>query len=122
MASYTARLKDLPTRARTISIMVDETRTYTVPQAATFLRRLTGLLRGGDILLLRPCSSVHGIGMRTTLDVAYIDSSGTVIDTAVLKPWRAHAHRRGAIAAWELPAGELARLGVVRGSRLRFSA
>ncbi|GAA4916690.1 DUF192 domain-containing protein [Nesterenkonia rhizosphaerae] len=121
MASYSTQLKELSARAKTIHIAVDENTTYAVPQAGTFLRRLTGLLFGGDTVLLRPCNSVHGFGMRRTLDVAYIDNSGSVIDTAVLKPWRVHAPRRGAIAVWELPVGELERLGVTRGSTLRFS-
>lgn len=93
-----------------------------VPFAATYLRRLRGLLLGGDTLLLHPCNSVHGFGMRRALDVAYIDQYGTVLDVAQLRPWRAHRPRRGAVAAWEAPLGRLGQLGVERGSTLRFAA
>ena len=93
-----------------------------VPLAATYLRRLRGLLLGGDTLLLYPCKSVHGFGIRAVLDIAYIDQDGTVIEISQLKPWRAHLPRRSAVAAWEVPPGRLAKLGVKRGSRLRFAA
>ncbi|WP_300343843.1 DUF192 domain-containing protein [Nesterenkonia sp.] len=115
-------LNDVPGRVRSVRISSENIGTVEVPQAGTYLRRLRGLLFGGEQLLLRPCSSVHGIGMRRSLDVAYIAGDGTVLDVAALKPWRAHRPRRGAKAAWEAPEGTFAQLGLTPGALLRFQA
>jgi uncharacterized protein len=91
--------------------------------AATALRRLKGLLgRGGlepgEGLLLRPASSIHTLFMRFPIDVVFLDRE-LVVRKVVLElgPWR-FAGARGARSALELPAGEVARRGVVTGERL----
>ncbi|MDR2108557.1 MAG: DUF192 domain-containing protein [Coriobacteriales bacterium] len=55
-----------------------------VKLASSVRSRLVGLLSGqvcpdGEILMLVPCSSVHTYGMREHIDVAFIDSSFTVL-------------------------------------------
>ena len=54
---------------------------------ATSLRaRLIGMLSSsvcaqGETLVLVPCSSIHTIGMRGKLDIAFVDGSGCVLST-----------------------------------------
>ena len=52
--------------------------------ADNFWRRLRGLLgrsglEAGEGLVIRPCNSVHMLGMRFPLDVLYLDRAGTVL-------------------------------------------
>lgn len=114
-------LKELPRRARTVRVTSARGWETEVPWAATYLRRLRGLLFGGDTLLLHPCSSVHGFGMRSALDVVYLDRHGTVLEVTRLRPWRAHGPRKTAVAAWEAPAGHFAQLPLEPGDVLRFT-
>lgn len=115
-------LKDLPRRAKTVRITLEGGVDVEVPHAGTYFRRLRGLLFGGDQLLLNPCASVHGIGLRRSLDVAYIAPNGKVLDVAVIRPWRAHRPRRAAKVAWEAPAGQFSTMGITVGSNLGFSS
>ena len=86
--------------------------------------RLVGLLGRsgldeGDGLWLEPCDSVHMLGMRFPIDVAFLDREGRVLRTAEsLRPWRATWPVRGARCALELPAGTLRRTGTQAGDQL----
>lgn len=111
----------VPRRSRHVRVGTDGRGDIEVPYAGTFFRRLRGLLFGGDELILNPCSSVHGFGMRTALDVAYINSDGRVIDVATLTPWSAHRPRRNSKVVWEAPLGRFEQLGIVPGVQLRFA-
>ena len=77
----------------------------------TRLRGLLGRdrLEPGEGLLLRPCRAVHMLGMRLTLDIAFLDPAGRVVALYPgLRPGqrtRWHGDARDAI---ELPAGTLA--------------
>jgi uncharacterized membrane protein (UPF0127 family) len=74
-------------------------------------------------LLLRPANSVHSIGMRFDLDVAFLDQDGVVLRTVRLRRHRATRivprarsvleAEAGAFEAWGLRAGD--RLVVVPG-------
>lgn len=121
MKRHRSGFSALPRRTKLVRVSSDRGWEVEVPWAGTYLRRLVGLLFGGEMLLLHPCSSVHGFGLRSALDVAYIDRCGTVVDLARLKPWRAHRPRRGAVAVWEAPAGCLEELGLSRGDVLSFT-
>ena len=77
-------------------------------------QRFKGLLGRKDLapgegLLLQPCRSVHMLGMRFPLDVAFLDREGTVVAAYPnLRPGsRTRWHQRAA-SALELPAGTLA--------------
>jgi uncharacterized protein len=93
--------------------------------AATPLRRLRGLLgrpplAPGEGLLLVPAASVHTCGMRTPVDVAFLDDRLVVLRTVErLAPWRV-AGCRGACAALELASGSCARSGLRPGARLEL--
>ncbi len=90
-----------------------------VEVADTLLTRGVGSLgrqRISGCLLLTPCASVHGVGMRRALQVGYLDAAGVVIDVAVLRPGRVHRRRRGARAVLEAELGALTQWGVTPGS------
>ena len=90
-----------------------------VPVAANALRRLRGLLLSQETaLLIVPCSSVHGFGMTRPLETAYLAEDGTVLRTALLRPWRAHGLVRGSVAVLEAEPGSFARWGVETGVRV----
>lgn len=62
--------------------------------AATFLSRFVGLqfrrqLPPNAGLLIAPCSSIHTVGVRFPIDVAFVDSRGLVVAVhESVKPWR----------------------------------
>ena len=59
--------------------------------ADTHRSRLVGLLgRDGyeGALLLRPAKSVHTIGMRFAIDVAFVDKDMVVLRTVTMARWR----------------------------------
>jgi len=87
----------------------------------TRLRGLLGRerLEPGEGLLLRPCRAVHMLGMRLTLDIAFLDADGRVVALyPELRPGgrtRWHAAARDAL---ELPAGTLAATGTREGDTI----
>jgi len=91
--------------------------------ADTWRTRLRGLLGRRELpeaLVLRPSSSVHGIGMRVPLDVALLDRDGRVLRTLVLRPWGMTMPRPGAAAVLEAPAGSFERWGLRAGARVEL--
>jgi uncharacterized membrane protein (UPF0127 family) len=97
-----------------------------VRTAQTFLSRLAGLLgtaaiAEGEGLWIVPCRSVHTLGMRYPIDVAFIDGRGVVIGILEgLPPNRVGRVFRDARGALELRAGTLAATGTAPGDRLEF--
>jgi uncharacterized membrane protein (UPF0127 family) len=96
--------------------------------ADRWLARLRGMLARpapgpGDGLLLTPCSSVHMHGMRFSLDVAFLDRSGTVVALYdSLAPGSRTRWHRNASYALELPSGTLNESGTAIGDVLVWSA
>ena len=82
--------------------------------ADSWWRRAVGLLGQtglppGSGLLLVPCTSVHTVGMRFALDVAFLDGRGRVVHTrSGLRPGRLAIGREMVRAILELPVGTLA--------------
>jgi len=87
--------------------------------ATSLARRTVGLLGRDGIegaLLLRPARSVHSLGMRFAIDVAFCDRNLVVVRTVTLRPnritrpvWRARAvieAEAGAFDRWQLCAGD----------------
>jgi uncharacterized membrane protein (UPF0127 family) len=97
----------------------------TVWRTASAWERMRGLLGrpalgAGEGLWIEPCSSVHTVGMRYPLDLAFIDRAGVVRRTvAALAPLR-FAAGPAAVATLELAAGSLARAGLTEGARLQW--
>ncbi|GAB3591162.1 hypothetical protein GCM10027446_08170 [Angustibacter peucedani] len=93
-----------------------------VEVAASLRQRTVGLLGAHTApttaLLLHPCSSVHSIGMRVDLEVAYLDSDLEVLEVTDLPRWRMHRPRRRAVAVLEAAPGALTAAGLRPGVRL----
>ena len=92
-----------------------------VEVAGTAGERARGLLgRDGleGAILLPRCRSVHTLGMRFAIDVAFLGGSGEVVDLVTpMRPWRL-GHLRvgarqvleaeaGAFAAWKVTVGDV---------------
>ncbi len=87
--------------------------------ADTFRSRLRGLLgRDGldGAILLRPARSVHTLGMRFPIDVAFCDGDLNVLQVRPMRPWRVSLPVRracviieaeqGAFERWQLAVGD----------------
>ncbi|MFE2302049.1 DUF192 domain-containing protein [Streptomyces sp. NPDC059445] len=89
--------------------------------AATARARRRGLLGRSGIegaLLLTPASSVHTLGMRFAIDVAYLDRSSRVLAVRTMRPGRLGLPRPRARHVLEAEAGSMERWGVRRGARI----
>ena len=95
--------------------------------AETARERARGLLGrsslpAGQAMWLAPCRSIHTIGMRFAIDVAFLDRDARVLTIREQLPpfrltwggWRA----RGVL---EFAAGEIARLSITQGQQLLLS-
>lgn len=86
-----------------------------ITMANRFLTRLIGWMGRRHIapdeaLLLRPCAAVHGLFMRTAIDVVFLDRHARVLRMQTLRPW-GWAACRGAAMTLELAPGAVSRLG-----------
>lgn len=97
-----------------------------VRTAGTLLSRLVGLLgtiaiAEGEGLWIVPCRSVHTLGMRYPIDVAFLDARGVVVGIQEgLPPNRVGRVYRDARGALELRAGTLAATGTSPGDLVEF--
>ncbi|MCY3662711.1 MAG: DUF192 domain-containing protein [bacterium] len=84
-------------------------------------RRARGLL-GRDALegalWLPRTRSVHTLGMRFAIDVAYCDAEGRVLAIVTMRRWRLGRPRLRARSVVEAQAGNLQRWGITVGSTL----
>jgi uncharacterized protein len=92
-----------------------------------FWQRARGLLMRQDLLdrqgvLIRPCRSIHTLGMTRTIDVVFLDCDYRVTEVHLsLRPCRALASRsRGTLATLELAAGDVDKFGIQAGDRITF--
>ncbi|MDA8346557.1 MAG: DUF192 domain-containing protein [Thermaerobacter sp.] len=88
--------------------------------AGSFLARLRGLLGRSELpqgagLVIEPCSSVHGIGMRFAIDVVFLDRNNHVAYAMRLPRYGFSPIVRGARCAIELPQGTLQATRTARG-------
>ena len=89
--------------------------------ADTFARRLKGLLGRDGIdgaYLIRPAMSVHTLGMRFAIDVAFCSKDLTVIDVTTMRPNRVSVIRPAARCVIEAEAGAFERWGLRKGDQL----
>ena len=97
-----------------------------IRSADTFLLRMRGLLRTdglaeGEGLWIRPCNSIHSLGMRFEFDAIFLGPDMKVVG-------RYERFRRNRISRvfWnargvlELPAGTIERTGTEVGDEIRF--
>lgn len=89
--------------------------------AASVAQRSRGLLGRDGVdgaLLLRPAMSIHTLGMRFALDVAYCDADLVVLDTLSMRPWRLGRPRFRSRSVIEAEAGVFERWRLRPGDRL----
>ncbi|PID61866.1 MAG: hypothetical protein CSB44_05145 [Gammaproteobacteria bacterium] len=90
--------------------------------ALSFLARFRGVhalgeLTPGEALHFPKCNSVQGFGMKTALDVVFLDRHGVVIECGHLPPGSVRRCRRAA-SVLELAEGQIDALGIVAGEAL----
>ncbi|SDF21964.1 DUF192 domain-containing protein [Sporomusa acidovorans] len=96
-----------------------------VKVADSFLARLVGLLATSSLptgagLLIKPCNSVHTLGMRYPIDVIFVNEAHRVLKiVAGLKSGRMSA-QPGARYVIELPAGTIALTDTQPGDQLEL--
>lgn len=86
-----------------------------------FTGRSRGLLGRDGIdgaMLIKPARSVHTVGMRFAIDVAFCDNDMTVVDTVTMGPFRVTRPRLRARCVVEAEAGAFDRWGLRPGDRL----
>ena len=94
-----------------------------VEVADSFASRLRGLLgRDGcdGALVIRPASSVHTLGMRFDIDVAWCDGDLTVLGTTTMRRNRLGLPRRHCRCIVEAEAGAFERWRLRPGDRLEL--
>lgn len=74
----------------------------------------------GEALVIAPCQGVHTFGMRFPIDVVGLGRDGRVVTVRSAVPPRRIVLALRAATIVELPAGVIARFGLVRGDRLRI--
>ena len=95
--------------------------------ADSFFARLKGLLGTselpeGEALLIRPCNNIHMLGMRYSIDVAFVSEKNQVLKTvAALRPGR-FSHCSAARYVVEMPCGTLQATGTATGDFLEVTA
>jgi hypothetical protein len=92
--------------------------------ADTFFGRLRGLLgrrkmRKGEALVIDPCSSIHTVGMRFTIDAIFLDKKRRVIGLCKsIKPFRFTRVYWNAKYVVELPDSSIERSGTDIGDEI----
>jgi hypothetical protein len=81
-------------------------------------RGLAGRDGIGGALLIRPCRSVHTIGMRFPIDVAYCDEEMTVLRVVCMRRFRVGRPMLRSRAVIEAEAGSFARWNLRPGDQL----
>ena len=85
--------------------------------AESFWKRLVGLLRRSSLeegtgMVIRPCSSVHTLGMAFPIDVGFVDENGRICHILEeMKPGRFSPSVKGARYVIEAPAGTFKEAG-----------
>ena len=102
---------------------------YRTFQAVSFADRLRGMIGrpfeqiGIDAMVFPSCSSIHTCFMTFPIDVIFLGTDNTVLQTHPgCRPWRFAVWCRGAQSVIELPPGALAHTGTMPGDRLDLNA
>ena len=91
--------------------------------ASSYNERLRGLLGRSEYegaLILPKTRSVHTLGMRFPIDVAFLDRQLCVVDVIGLSPWRMSLPRWRARLVLEAQAGAFERWGLQVGDKLEL--
>ncbi len=93
--------------------------------ADSFFTRFKGLLgrkqmSEGEGLLIKPCSSVHTLGMKMIIDVVFISSDNQVLHIIEeMEPGKLSPIIKNSSLVLELPPGQVRRSGLKVGHRLK---
>ncbi len=108
--------------AESIQVPVRIVRSFSARLRGLMLQRVDSVETAG--LLLPSCASVHTVGMRFRLDIAFVSADGAILDVRHdLGAWRVCVCRQASpyrIDALEIAAGSAHRLGLTPGRRCRF--
>ena len=94
--------------------------------ADTFYTRLIGLLNDkqleyGDGMWIKPCNSIHSIGMRFVFDAVFLDKNPRVVHLVrEMKPWRASKLVFSADSVLELPSGLISQTATELGDQFEM--
>lgn len=83
-------------------------------------RGLLGHSRYDGALLLRGTRSVHSVGMRFPMDVAFLDDGLRVLGVTRLRPWGVALPRRGCRHVLEAQAGAFERWRLAPGDQIEI--
>ena len=92
-------------------------------RATTRAGRRRGLIGAASVdepLVLEPCNWVHTVGVRTAIDVVYVQADNTVLATAHMRPWRVGPITRKARFIIEAAPGSLERWNVKPGDTIEI--
>jgi len=99
---------------------------FHVIDASTFGKRLIGLmgkmeLSENEVMVLRPCSSIHTCFMKFAIDVVFLDKGNKVVETIEnLVPWKLNAYSKGAYQVVEMAVGSVQSAGIEKNMVVRF--
>ena len=95
--------------------------------ANTFFTRLKGLLgtsrlEAGKGLIIRPCNSIHTVGMKYAIDVLFMDEHDQILKIVMgMKAGKFSFCRNNSSYVVELPAGVVAATGTAIGDNLSIT-
>lgn len=94
--------------------------------ANTFFARLKGLLGTknlgtGKALLIRPCNSIHTIGMNYAIDVLFLDKHDSIVKTIKEMPAGKFSLCSSSCYVIELPPGTIEATGTVVGDMVSLT-
>ncbi len=116
-------MNDGPGEARTVWLLRDDDVLAAAEVADSYTSRFRGLLgRSGyeGALILKRTRSVHTMGMRFSVDVAFLGRDMTVLDVLHLPPWRMTLPRLRCRSVLEAESGAFERWGLKKGDRLEL--
>lgn len=99
-------------------LRVVQTKLTDVRVADTFYTRLVGLLNRSMLnesegLLIKPCSSIHTVGMRFAIDLVFLDSKNKVLGLCShVAPYKFKVAPKGTVSVLEVSQGNVKRTGI----------
>ncbi len=90
--------------------------------ARTRLRGLLGRDHVDGALIIKPAKSIHTLGMRIPIDIAFCDHKLRIIDVVTMKPWRIGWPRWRSKLVIEAEAGSFTRWGIHAGHQLEITS
>lgn len=109
--------------ASTVWLLRDDDVLAAAEVAESYTARFRGLLGRSDYegaLILKRTRSVHTMGMRFPIDVAFLGRDMTVLDVVHMPPWRMALPRLRCRCVLEAQAGAFERWGLRKGDRLEL--